>query len=131
MLSEEEIIKILKEIIQKNKQIVKEAYKSKDINAMELVADEDREAIAIFKILDLYQEEKEKNKLLIEGKFREVADKNSYIKDNYISKDKIREKIKELEKDIEKFNNDSDFWTDTTIIFQEQIEVLQELLVEE
>ena len=45
----------------------------------------------------LYQKEKEKNKLLIEGKFREVADKNSYIKDNYVSKDEIKEEIKELE----------------------------------
>ena len=63
-MSEEEIINVLKNLMEKNKQIVKEAYKSKDINAMELVADEDREAIAIFKILDLYQKEKEKNKIL-------------------------------------------------------------------
>lgn len=42
------------------------------------------------------EQEKEKNKLLIQGKFREVADKNSYIKDMYIAKYKIKEKIKEL-----------------------------------
>lgn len=52
---------------------------------------------AIQGLLDLYNKEKEKNKLLIEGKFREVAYKNSYIKDNYVSKDRIKEEIKELE----------------------------------
>ena len=53
--------------------------------------------LSIKKLLKLYNEEKEKNKLLIEAKFREVTDKNSYIKDNYISKNEIREEIKELE----------------------------------
>lgn len=47
-------------------------------------------------VLDLYQKEKEKNKLLINSKFREVADKNSYVKDNYISKDRIKAKIEEI-----------------------------------
>ena len=46
---------------------------------------------AIATLYTSYNKEKEKNKLLIDGKFREVADKNSYIKDNYISKDKIKE----------------------------------------
>ena len=63
-LSEEEIIKILKEIIQKNQQVIKEAYKNKDINTMQLVADIDNEAIAIQGLLDLYNKEKEINKVL-------------------------------------------------------------------
>lgn len=49
--------------------------------------------------------EKEKNKLLIQGKFREVADKNSYIKDNYIHKDKIREKIEDEQKECFLYKN--------------------------
>ncbi|MBR2744930.1 MAG: hypothetical protein IKE01_06540 [Clostridia bacterium] len=43
------------------------------------------------------EQEKEKNKKLIEGNFREVADKNSYIKDMYISKDKIKPFVKAIE----------------------------------
>lgn len=53
---------------------------------------------AIQGLLELYNKEKEKNKLLIQNKFREIADKNSYIKEMYISKDKIREEIEHLEK---------------------------------
>lgn len=55
-----------------------------------------RQRIQLKKIQEELNKEKEKNKLLIEGKFREVANKNSYINDNYISKDKIREKLEEL-----------------------------------
>ena len=67
----------------------------------------------IYVDLDLYNKEKEKNKLLIEGKFREVAGKNSYIKDNYVSKDEIREKIKELEKEQENNRSDLKYAIDT------------------
>ena len=45
------------------------------------------------------EQEKEKNKKLIAGKFREIADKNSYIKDMYVSKDKIKEQIKVFKKE--------------------------------
>lgn len=48
-----------------------------------------------FVSVDLYNKEKEKNKKLIEGKFREVANKNDYIKENYISKDKIQKIVDE------------------------------------
>ena len=87
-LSEEEIIKQLKDgcIL--------------DNNCYEVDCLYEKDLEAIRSLFYLYQKEKEKNKLLIEGKFREVADKNSYIKDNYISKDKIREKIEEYNKMI-------------------------------
>lgn len=76
----------------------------------------------IAKLIANYNKEKEKNKLLIEGKFREVADKNSYIKDNYISKDKIKQCIEKLE--IEK-----KFYFEKQVI-QGRIDLLQELLEE-
>ena len=88
---------------------------------------------AIGELLDLYNKEKEKNKLLIEGKFREVADKNSYIKDNYINKEKIREKIEKLKKegdyrDIYNPTGRVHFMKEET---DYKIEILQELLEEE
>ena len=70
-------------------------------------------------LLDLYN--KEKNRLLIEGKFREIADKNSYIKDNYISKDKIKEKI-EFYKRYGKIKNSDEY------VMSVEIEILEELL---
>ena len=79
-MNEEEIIKRLKNIIETNK-----SFLDCDIQENNNIYKD------IQGLLDLYQQEKEKNKLLIDGKFREVADKNSYIKDNYISKDKIKE----------------------------------------
>lgn len=64
---------------------------------------------------------KQDNKKLVLGKFREVADKNEYIKSEYISKDKIREKIKELKTKIIGSN---------TGIYSAQIDILEKLLEE-
>lgn len=83
-------------------------------------------------LLDLYQKEKEKNKLLINNKFREVADKNSYVKDNYIAKSKIKAKIEELN-EILKSNLHITFERygapEQCLIYG--IKILQELLEEE
>lgn len=115
-MSEEEIIEILKGYDAKNKKCLSCAVpnreacvlnesdcideaiqglldlynKEKTLSENHKIAFE-KQTENLHEIEDLYKKEKEKNKLLIEGKFREVADKNSYIKDNYISKDKIRE----------------------------------------
>lgn len=119
-LSEEEIIKTIENIL---------------LHAETQLLD--YEALAIQGLLDLYQKEKEKNKLLIEGKFREVADKNSYIKDNYISKDKIKEKIEEIDIEI----SQCEYADEDTKEYKEDVEqdkllllrdkhILQELLEE-
>ena len=88
-MSEEEIIKIIQEL----KDGV-ERY-GFDYTVEETVVINKNEYDAIQGLLDLYNKEKEKNKLLIQGKFREVADKSSYIKDVYVSKDKLKEIIYE------------------------------------
>lgn len=49
----------------------------------------------VYNLLSLYNKEKEKNKLLIESKFKEIPD--ICIKDIFIAKYKIREKIDELD----------------------------------
>ena len=95
-MSEDEIIKIVKDFIsyirfdEKPKYGVRQQY------------------MAIENLLDLYQQEKEKNNDLInfiEGidelkginKINELVDIINKYQDDFISKDKIREKIKELE----------------------------------
>ena len=45
---------------------------------------------AIKTLLNLIEKQQKEIEKLIEGKFREVANKNDYIKNNYISKDKIK-----------------------------------------
>ena len=75
-LSEEELRKIAKEEISKS------------------IMDNLDSALIFTYITNLEKENaelKEDNSKLILGKFREVADKNSYIKDMYISKEKIKE----------------------------------------
>lgn len=61
--------------------------------------DEKFYAEAIQGLLDLYQKEKQKNKIL-DNMLLVNKEQYEFIKnkDNYISKDKIRNKIKELEK---------------------------------
>ena len=69
---------------------------------------------AIQGLLDLYNKEKEKNASL---KKEIKLMKSININDNYISKDKIKQKIKELEEK-------SDYWN------CDEIEILKELLEE-
>lgn len=141
-MSEKEIIKTLEEIIQKNQQVVKEAYKNKDINTMQLVADIDNEAIAIQGLLDLYNKEKEKNKnlelcLKAEEKYSEGLNRdiksllNIEPNTNFISKDKIKQCIGKLLEHKENINEkfDKAFYNLTDII-EFEIKVLQELLEE-
>lgn len=81
----------------------------------------EKEFEAIETILDLYQQEKEKNKELEENQNRLAFKTNQYMNDvlsnNIVSKDKIKAKIKELEK--------RDYWN------YDEIRVLKELLEEE
>ena len=53
---QEEAIEKCREIIEKNNNIVKEAQKSGDINAMHLVADLDKESIRIETVLNMLKE---------------------------------------------------------------------------
>lgn len=81
------------------------------------------EVQAVARLIKGYRELEEENKKIIQGKFREVADKNSYIKDMYIPKSKIKEKIEEIQNKFEFVNGwDSEF--------NYAIEVLQELMEE-
>lgn len=83
-------------------------------------------------LLDLYNKEKEKNKILEANGFR----KGLYEKDcNYISKDKIREKIEEYEEFVNEFE---EYWSKDPRQFRKnksvdyyKIEALRELLEEE
>lgn len=106
-----------------------------DISRIELAENVDLRTyqLAVNNLLDLYKQEKEKNKKLIQGRFREVADKNAYIKDMYISKDKIKEKLQNY---IISYNDiESNFETtaqqyDTLKELDIKIEILEELLEE-
>lgn len=74
---------------------------------------------AIKGLLDLYNKEKEKNKELIK-KYMEAESIKFW--NNYISKDKIKEKIKEWDKGIAWANADDHYYA---------IKILQDLLEEE
>lgn len=80
-------------------------------------------------IIEKINKEKEKNKKLIEGKFREVADKNSYIKDNYVSKDKIRELLEDVNETLEYAKNND--LVDTIFFINCVKNSLEKLLEEE
>ena len=81
------------------------------------------------------KELKDINQKIILGKFREVANKNNYIKDNYISKDKIRKKLEEYrylhQANIEnKDNMEYEECFNKAILYTRIIWLLQELLGE-
>lgn len=54
-MNEEEAIRICKKIIKQNNEIVKQTRKNKDINAMQLTANCDKESIAIETVLNLLE----------------------------------------------------------------------------
>lgn len=128
-MSEDEAIIFLKNIVKQNG----------DLDTHTTVPFYKKEAKAIETILDLYQQEKEKNEELstikegirvlqnsglMDEQYIVIANWNlkntsyKHLLDDYISKDKIRAKIKELEEK-------SDYWN------CDEIEVLKELLEEE
>ena len=80
-MSEEEIIKIIKYML-KNK--------NTDINV--IINYE-----AIQGLLDLYNKEKEINADLVKTRIEDLQELNRIQQEDFISKDKIREKIEELE----------------------------------
>lgn len=79
---------------------------------------------AIQGILDLYNNEKEKNKLLEKTILEFVNDRERILKTPVISKDKIREKI-EFYKRYGKIKNSNEY------VMSVEIVVLQDLLEEE
>ena len=90
---------------------------------------------AIKGLYDLYFEEKEKNKkiknprLYVVGRRTGKEASQKIIVKEYISIEKIKEKIEELENEYKQLEETSDFIIADTI--QPKIQVLQELLEEE
>ena len=124
-MTEEKATERCEDIIKKNNKVVKEARKAGDINAMQLVAELDTESLAIETILNIIKErnkrikeleEEKKNRVDFQEKYIEVT--NLYL--NSISKQKIKDKIKELA------NTKGDLAT--YIATSERIKVLEELL---
>lgn len=128
--NEDEIIKYANDII--NATFIEATLQDKDGNIIEQgLVNKD----VIKGLLDLYQKEKEKNASLQKEieKYKKVIDNRDftwkqkyeetfeYVNKEFISKDKIREKIKEYKglKEIDK------------MAYEEQIKPLQELLEEE
>lgn len=113
-MSEEEITKILQELID----MVKEY--GFDYTVEEAVVINKNEYNAIQGLLDLYNKEKEKNTEL-QNYMKEYLIPKSTINLLYISKDKIREKIKEYD-GLKEMDMQA---------YEEQIRPLKELLEEE
>ena len=112
-------------------------YKNTELIALQSIIKHQNKEIE--KLKKENQKEREKNKKAYNGGYEEgfkykVSEnwkkskaRTLTIKSEYISKDKIREKIKELEEDKEK----SKIWSDEEECVQDyQIEILKELLEE-
>ena len=80
-MTKEQAIEICKKIIQQNNEIVKQTRLNKDVNAMQLTANCDKESLAIETVLSMLKE----NSAEIEQKNTELTEKNAKIK----KKDKI------------------------------------------
>ena len=76
----------------------------------------------------LQENEKLKAKLLdtLEGQKIIKEETPQYIKENYILKEKVKDKIEELKKKVEELTDDKGYWGGSDLL--EQIKVLQELL---
>lgn len=129
-MSEEEVIKIIEEL--------KEAVRYKTIINNEERGEWKREYNALQGLLNLYEKEKEKNKELegIKADYiRRMKASNEVLrKQGYINKDKIKEKIEELEKDKNKpMPHELDFKAFYRIedVINVEIGILKELLGEE
>ena len=117
-MSEEEINFYIRDMIEK----IKEAKNQKTIFGKEY----EKDLQAIQGLLDLYNKEKEKNKKLNAKRIRDV----SSVK-NYISKDKIRQEIKELEQNQEQLQlARADLIYSAKDIIRHQILLLEDILEE-
>lgn len=128
MLSEEEIMEYINTIKPKN------LNNYKDETNCALITK--KQVKAIQGLLDLYKQEKEKNKELkkyyatrkeVEDLKETIACLHESAKD-YISKDKIKEKIEELKKEQKEYENSQEWEIQDDIVAQ--INVLEELLEE-
>ena len=118
-MSEEEIIKILK-ILQED---------MSDYNSFMVGEFGERQIEAIQCLLDLYNKQKEELKRQINTRIIE----EKFIENNYISKDKIREQIRQLEEYYKKEIEPEIYnWTDFTAEehYKDLITKLEELLEE-
>ena len=125
-MSEDESIEIILDNKKEYEEIIKELEDLGDGNdkPIKTIQDCQKFVQAIETILDLYQQEKEKNKELENADLTTVYMKGFYdAKNKY--KDKIKTKIKELEKLRECFTNSTGMTEIST-----SIDVLQELLEE-
>lgn len=95
-----EAIKHCKEIIKQNTTIVKDAYKSRDINTMQLVANCDKDNIAIETILNELEKKDKQIGLMAE---KLVEDKEWYYSefDNYTKQDFIEYFSKKVDEENE------------------------------
>lgn len=98
MTKEQEAIEKCKEIIQQNKEIVKQARLSKDTNAIELTANCNKESIAIETVLNML---KEKDAEINKYKRKNKELSNQLLKiykeqDNYNARIEKKDKIIEL-----------------------------------
>ena len=112
-LSEEEIIKIIKE------KVILDYNCYNSIDKIELEA--------IQGLLDLYNKEKEKNKNLL-LQLKDSENELLEVTNNIISTDEIGEKIKELEKNK---NTEVNIFSHDFFTLERTIKVLEELLEEE
>lgn len=139
-MSEDEIIKTINVNLDKIKSLCTDDCINKTVVIDPL-------EYAIKDLLDLYKKEKEiikiRNaniKLLLEGYSKIAKELNiksfaineniviNHVKENYISKDKIKEKIKELEKEYNKYTGYKGLEFSRTGLINSQIRVLKELL---
>ena len=123
----EEKIKMLERIIENNR-------KQFDAIGVHILLQDD-EMEAIEELIKRNRELEEENKKIVQGKFREVADKNSHINDMYIPKSRIQARIDEFEKQIKDCATICAYCKDVMIMkmMQEQIGILrgfQQLLLE-
>ena len=75
------------------------------------------------KMQDEIDQLKEENKLLVQQKFREVANKNDYIKEMYIEKSKIKEILYKKERETDEKALD---WDAMKVLEELEIELLGE-----
>lgn len=125
-MNEKEALKGLKNLIQIFKLCSETNGELKDIHIMNPKAYKE----AIETILDLYNEEKEKNKKLEAENFS-LNEMKKYNKKHYISKDKIREKYLEMEQEYSRKVYDNNY--DRTEVKKEEMykrQVYEQLLEE-
>lgn len=125
----EEDIDILEDFLEYNN-FLERAVVSGDIREFEVYMSKN-DYKAIQNLIARYKEEKEKNALLLANN-NGYYDLKEYLKENYIPKSKVQEKIEELEELVKDFE---EYWSKDPRKFKKEkcidyykLEALQELL---